>query len=163
MPPILPVDRKTPAQTRANNFGTLQGEPAVFSPCLRRSRVPCASSVPNASRRWFQNPAEALQPDVDLLQGHRVDGVQAPGAVRADGREAGLPQHSQVLRYRRLRDPELCPDDPADRACGLLAVGEQLQYPASHRVAEHDERLHDTQNVSRSLFKSRPNKAYGWL
>jgi hypothetical protein len=85
-----------------------------------------------------------VKPDVDLLQRRRVDLVKPSGAVRADGCEPGLPQHPQVLRHRRLRDPELPLDDPGDRAGGLLAVGEQLQYPASHRVAEHVERLHAT-------------------
>jgi hypothetical protein len=85
---------------------------------------------------------EALQPAVDVLQRGRVDRVHAAGALGADGREAGLPQHPQVLRDARLGDPELVLDDRGDGTRRLLAVGQQLQDPAPDRIAEDVERVH---------------------
>src|SRR5262249_3898289 len=85
---------------------------------------------------------EALQPDVDLLQRCRPHRVEPPRAVRPDGDEPRLPEHPQVLRHGGWRHAELCLDDLADGARGPLARGEQLQYPASHRVAENVERVH---------------------
>jgi hypothetical protein len=52
-----------------------------------------------------------------------------------------------VLGYGRLRDPELRPDDPSDGACGLFAVGEQLQYPAPHRVTKHVKGMHGSKSI----------------
>jgi hypothetical protein len=86
--------------------------------------------------------AVALEPAVDLLQGRGVDGVQAPGAVGADGGEAVLAQDAQVLRHARLRDAELGLDDGTDGARGLLAVGEELEDAPADRVAEDVERVH---------------------
>ena len=48
-----------------------------------------------------------------------------------------------MLRNGRLRDPELGLDDRGDRPGGQLPVGEQLEDPASDRVAEDVERVHD--------------------
>jgi hypothetical protein len=47
-----------------------------------------------------------------------------------------------VLRDAGLGDPELVLDDRGQRTGSLLAVGQQLQDPASHRVAENVERVH---------------------
>ena len=73
--------------------------------------------------------AEACQPDVDLLQRRRLDGVQASGPFRADGHEPGLPQYPQMLRHRGLRDAELGPDDPAHRTGGAAAEHSSLTAP----------------------------------
>jgi TetR/AcrR family transcriptional regulator of autoinduction and epiphytic fitness len=47
-----------------------------------------------------------------------------------------------VLRDCRLRDPELGPNDRADRAGGHLTLGDQLKNPAAHRIGEYIERVH---------------------
>src|SRR5690606_21672463 len=86
--------------------------------------------------------AEAAQPLVDLAQRRRVDGVQPPGALGADGGEAVLAQHFQVLGDGGLGDAVLALDDGGDRAGAQLAVGEELQDPAPDGVAEDVERVH---------------------
>ena len=61
---------------------------------------------------------------------------------RADADEAGLPQHPQVLGHGRLRDAEVALHDGGQLAGGVLAVGQQLEDPAPHRVSEDVERVH---------------------
>ena len=86
--------------------------------------------------------AKAVEPGVDVAQRLRLDRVEPPGALGAHRREAGLAQHPQVLRDRRLGDPELVPDDLGDRARRVLAGGEQLEDASADRVAEDVERVH---------------------
>ena len=87
-------------------------------------------------------PAEGVEPVVELVERRRVDGVEPPRAVRPDRREAAVAQDLEVLRDGRLRDAELGLDDRGDRPRGQLAVGEQLEDPAADRVAEDVERVH---------------------
>jgi hypothetical protein len=47
-----------------------------------------------------------------------------------------------MQRHGRQGDAELCLHHGADRAGALLALGEQLQNSAAHRIAEHLERVH---------------------
>lgn len=65
-----------------------------------------------------------------------------------------LPQHAQMLRDPRLGNPELRLDDGGDRTGGLLTLGEQLQDPAPHRVAENVERVHSDEDDTHDLYKS---------
>jgi len=58
--------------------------------------------------------AEGVEPFVGGGQLRGLDRVEAAGALGLHGREAGLPQHPQVLRHRGLRDPELRLDDAGD-------------------------------------------------
>ncbi len=51
--------------------------------------------------------AERVEPCVDVVERRRVDGVEPPGALGPDRREAALAQDLEVLRDGRLRDPEL--------------------------------------------------------
>ena len=70
-----------------------------------------------------------------------------------------------MLGDGRLGDPELLLDDRADRAGGQLALGEQLEDPPAHRVAEHIERVHVPENIRIYLYKSTLILApagYGW-
>ena len=85
---------------------------------------------------------ERVEPRVDLVQGRRVDRIEAPGAYGPDGREAALPQHLEMLRDGRLRDAELVLDGGRDRAGCLLPLPEQLEDPPSNRVTEDVERVH---------------------
>ena len=87
-------------------------------------------------------PAEVVEPVVELVERRRVDGVQPARALRPDRREPAVAQDLEVLRDGRLRDPELGLDDRRDRARGQLAVGEQLEDPAADRVSEDVERVH---------------------
>jgi hypothetical protein len=86
--------------------------------------------------------AEWVEPRIDLLERRRVHGVQAACAVRSDAREAAVAQDPEVLRDRRLADPELRLDDVGDGAGRALAVGEELKDPSSYRVAQDVERVH---------------------
>jgi len=89
------------------------------------------------------HPTEAVDPLVDLVQGLGPDGVEAAGALGPGRGEAVLPQHSEVLGDRGLGDPELGGDHLGDRARGGLPVGQELEDPASDRIAEDVERVHD--------------------
>ena len=53
-----------------------------------------------------------------------------------------LAQHPQVLGDGRLGDPELVGDHRGEGPGRLLAVGEQLQQPAPHRIPEDVECVH---------------------
>jgi len=88
--------------------------------------------------------AVALEPAINLFEGRRVDGVQAPGTFRAHGGEAVLAQDTQMLRHARLGDAELSLHDRRDRTRGLLAIGEELEDAPADRVAEDVERMHGT-------------------
>ena len=66
----------------------------------------------------------------------------AAGAVGAHADETGIAENAQVLRHRRLGDPELVPHDPGDRARRQLIVDEQLEDAAAHGVAEDVEGVH---------------------
>jgi hypothetical protein len=59
-----------------------------------------------------------------------------------------------MLRHPRLRDPELGLDELSDLARGLLAIGEQIQDPASDRITENIEGVHIPENDTRGLYKS---------
>ena len=59
-----------------------------------------------------------------------------------------------MLRHGRLRDPELRLDDRRDRPRRQLAIGEQLEDPATDGVSEDVERVHGPQDRSSNLYKS---------
>lgn len=83
-----------------------------------------------------------IQPEGRLTQGLTSDGIEPTGSLRPDRREAGLPEHAQMLGDSGLADPEFMLDHRADRARGLFAGGEQLQYSAPYRIAQDIEGLH---------------------
>ncbi|SQC29855.1 Uncharacterised protein [Rothia kristinae] len=66
-------------------------------------------------RSLFARGDQLLQPLADRLQRLRQEGVQAPLTLRAHAHQPGLAQDLQVLRDRRLADPQLR-DDAVDRA-----------------------------------------------
>ena len=84
-----------------------------------------------------------LEPVIDLAERGGVDGIEPPGPGGPDRREPAVAQDLQVLRDRRLRDPELRLDDGADLPGGMLTIGEQLQDPPTDRVAEDVEGVHE--------------------
>jgi hypothetical protein len=85
---------------------------------------------------------ERVEPGVDLVERRRIDGIQPPGALRPDRRETAVAQDPEVLRDRRLRDPELRLDDRRDRPGRLLASGQQLEDPPSDWVAKDVKGVH---------------------
>ena len=87
-------------------------------------------------------PAEVVEPVVELAERRGVDGVQPAGALGPDGREPALAQDLEVLRHGGLRDPELGLDDRRDRPGRQLAIGEQFEDPAADGVSEDVERVH---------------------
>ena len=89
-----------------------------------------------------QEPAEVVEPVVELAERRCIDGVEPARALRPDRREPAVAQDLEVLRHGRLRDPELGLDDGRDRPRGQLAVGEQLEDPAPDRVSQDVERVH---------------------
>src|SRR3954447_9238012 len=87
-------------------------------------------------------PAERLQPLVDVAQRLGVHGVQPALAVGSHRRETIVAQHFQVLRYCRLANRELGLNGSADGTRRLLTVGQQFQDPPPHWIAEDVERVH---------------------
>jgi hypothetical protein len=72
-------------------------------------------------------PAELSQPGVDLLKRFRFQPVETALCIHSGFDETGLAQHSQVLRYGRLRHTKLTLD-LSDR---LLGRDQQAQYRAA--------------------------------
>lgn len=67
-----------------------------------------------------------------------------------------------MLRYGRLRDPELGLNGRADRAGGHLTLGDQLENPAANRIAEYIERVH-ARKISRVTYISQGLNSVRWL
>lgn len=111
-----------------------------------QSAFPPAASQLGAERGQgrFPESAESSQPGVHLGQRIGFQGIEAPSALRANAGEPGLAQHPQMLRDRWLRNAELALHDPADVTGGRLAGGEQLDDPATDRISENVERVHET-------------------
>jgi len=86
--------------------------------------------------------SEAVQPGIDLRQTVCLDGVDAPSALGANGREPALTEDLQLLRDRRLGDAELAGDYLYDITRCVLAVGEQLENATTDRIAEDIEGMH---------------------
>jgi hypothetical protein len=88
---------------------------------------------------------EGGEPVAGLARAAGVDRVQTAPSLGPDGGEAVLAQDAQVLGDGRLADPELLPHDLADLARAQLpVVGEELEDPSPHRIAEDVERMHAT-------------------
>src|SRR4029077_727662 len=86
--------------------------------------------------------AEPGQPLVDIAQSGTVHRVHPALTIRPHRRKTVVAQHLQMLRYRGLSDRELVLDGCADRARRHLAVGEQFQDAAPHRIAQDVECVH---------------------
>src|SRR5438105_3876935 len=75
------------------------------------------------------------EPLVELAQRARFEAVEAALRLAADGHQARLAKDPQMLRHRRLAEPEIR-DELADRA---LARSEQVEDPAPVRLGERVE------------------------
>src|ERR1700682_390075 len=87
-------------------------------------------------------PSEGGQPLVDIAQRPAVDRVEPTLTLGPHRRETVVPQHFQMLGYRRLGDGELGLDGRTDRSGSALAAGEQFEDATPHRVAQDVERAH---------------------
>jgi len=103
----------------------------------------------------FPEPAEPVQPCVNLAQRRGLDCVEPVGALGPDRREPAVAQHAQMLGDGGLGDSELGPDDIRDRPGGLLTVGQQLQNATTNGVAEDVECVHGGDYIVLDLYKSR--------
>ena len=65
-----------------------------------------------------------------------------------------------MLGYPRLGDAELLLDDRTDLAGRPFAVREELEDAASYGITEDVEGVHDSNNNSRNLYKSRLMLSY---
>jgi hypothetical protein len=86
--------------------------------------------------------AERAEPLINLLEWRGIDGVEAPGAVGADGGETAFPKDPEMLGHPGLGDAELLLDHLRNCSRGLLPTGQQLQDPAPDGIAENVERVH---------------------
>jgi hypothetical protein len=84
--------------------------------------------------------------------------VQARDTSRAGvvalGVRLTVPSWPPVLRHARLRDANSSCYVRAHGTGGHLAIGEQLEDPAPHRIAKHIERVHDAKLQSLHLYES---------
>jgi hypothetical protein len=80
--------------------------------------------------------AELVEPAIHFLQWVGIDGIQSPGPFGAYGSKAGLPQDTQMLRYRRLANPEFCGDNLNDRTGRMFSRSQKLQDPTPYRITE---------------------------
>jgi len=105
-------------------------------------------------------PAELVEPGVDAAQRLVRDRVEAARAVGSYRGESVVPQHLEVLGDGRLGDAELALDHLAERAGGKLAVPDQLQDAAAHRIAEYVERVHQAK-ISAKAYISKALEGVG--
>jgi hypothetical protein len=76
-----------------------------------------------------------LQPPVDLGQGLRAQGVEAPLGIDPDSDEPGVPQHPQVLGHAGLAEAE-----PGHQLVHRpLAVPQQVEDVTAMRLGEDRE------------------------
>jgi hypothetical protein len=97
---------------------------------------------PEGVESLLPEAAERGEPRIDVAQWLCVEPVVATRTIGANANEASVPEDSQVLGYSGLGDCELVLHDRGDRPRRQLVVDEQLQDPASHRVAEDVEGVH---------------------
>ena len=93
-------------------------------------------------------PAVGLEPRVDLGERLRPELVPAALRVPADGDEAGLAQHAQVLRRPRLAQAEQA-DELADRSG---AFPQEVEDPPPRRLDQHVEGGHHRMRITRKLY-----------
>jgi hypothetical protein len=86
--------------------------------------------------------AEVFEPLIDRVQRLGVDRVNASSPIGPNRREPVLAQHPEVLGHGGLTDPELRADLVDELAGRAFSVGEQLEQPAAHRIAEDIEGVH---------------------
>ena len=79
---------------------------------------------------------------INLPQRSRVDGVKSARSFGAYGGEAGLPEHSQVLRHRRLSDAKLRRDRCHHSTGRMLARGQELEDPTPDGITEDIQSVH---------------------
>lgn len=108
------------------------------------------ASLPHAARQLgFQGvqmrgpeAPEPVKPLVHVLKGLGLYGVEAAGAVGADGGEARVAEHAQVRGDAWLGDAKIALDVLGQRACWQLAVGEEFEDAAANGIAQDVKRLH---------------------
>src|ERR1043165_4289594 len=84
--------------------------------------------------------SELCEPSVDFHERLRLQAVHAVLSVDARFDEAGVAQHLQVLRHRRLRHPQRA----LDLADSAFLRREQPEDVAAVRLSEDLERFHTT-------------------
>ena len=104
---------------------------------------------------------ELIKPVINLLQRSRIDGVKSVRSFGAYGGETGLPEHSQVLRHRRLSYAKLCRDRCHHRTGRMLARGQELEDPTPDGITEDIQRVH-TATLSVITYISQNLSYLGW-
>src|SRR5262249_23258335 len=85
-------------------------------------------------------PTELIQPGIDFLKWSWFQPIETPLCVHRGFYEAGIAQHAQVLRHRRLRHPK----PTLDLSHRLLGGDQQAQDRAPIGLGnDFEDRLHD--------------------
>lgn len=90
----------------------------------------------------FPGVAKRADPGVDIREGRRIESIKPPLAIDSNAYEAVVPQHLEMLRNARLRNPELALDGLNERTGRVFARANHLQDSPPHRVAENIECVH---------------------
>ncbi len=126
-----------------------------------RREPPLALAASELRRKGIEallpEPSEVAEPLVELAERWRVNRIQPAGASCPDRREPTVPEDLQVLRHRRLRDPELILDGGRDRPGRQLTFGQELQDPAPNGIAQDVERVHRDRLYKVRLILVKPN------
>ncbi len=79
---------------------------------------------------------------IELIEGRWGEPIDATGALHAANDKPAAPQKAQMLRYRRPPDTELVVQHVGELTRGVLAGGEDLNDPKSHRFGQEGEDIH---------------------
>ena len=153
LPPFLEPRRKEieaglkPIVSANRSIGGAQ-EPALrslsFSPC--QWRVPPLAFPSRNFRRQcvhlrFPEISELPDPAVHRLQPRRIHRIESPLRVRPHPCKSAFAQHLEMLRHRRLRDPELFLSPPRLRRTPSPPT-EQFEDAPAHWIREDVEDVH---------------------
>ncbi len=103
---------------------------------------------------------ELIKPVINFQQRSRIDGVKSPRSFGAHGGKTGLPEHSQVLRHRRLSYAKLRRDRCHHRTGRMLPQGQELEDPTPDGITEDIQRVH-TATLSIDTYISQSLSLYG--
>ncbi len=94
------------------------------------------------SEFWLPEMAERLQPPVNVFQASGVERINTPRTVDAHRCESVLSQYLEMLRYGRLRDPELFANEFNHLARRQRLVGQMFENSPAHRIAQNIKSVH---------------------
>src|SRR5262249_44832412 len=121
-----------------------------LSPLPSPSGHRCATPLPFAPRdlcrervqlRLPKTP-ELADPGIHRLKSRNIHRIEPSLRLRPDPGEAALPQDLEVLRHRRLRNPELASYRRYHLPRGHFPPAKQFEDTAAHRIGQDVKDVH---------------------